>query len=147
LPMDPAFLPLDEAKLQAAYERHMTRLTAHDGACPIKDWRQLWQETLRRGDRVPDAVTTEVQTLTMGGARLVGLAGEVMVEIGLKIKDRAPQPLMVCGYANSVVGYIPTAAALPEGGYETNSFLWEKYPAPYAPEAEQVLIDAVLGTL
>ena len=73
--------------------------------------------------------------------------GEVLVEIGLKIKSRAGDcPLMVCGNANAASrGYIPTTKALQEGGYETSSFFWQKFAAPYAPDMEDTLVNGVIS--
>jgi len=102
---------------------------------------------LQRGEAVPRSVPCDIQVLTLGDIRLAGIAGEIMVEIGLQIKARFPARLMLCGYANGVIGYIPTAAALRDGGYETNSFLHKPYAAPYAPAVERRLVNAVVNLL
>jgi neutral ceramidase len=69
------------------------------------------------------------------------MPGEPMVEYGFKLEqaiaDRAV-PIIV-GYANGSIGYIPTAQAHAEGGYEPNR-------SPLAPEAEQEILHA-LGRL
>ena len=88
-----------------------------------------------------------VQVLNIGEIAIVGLPGEIMVEIGLKIKKKAGKKVIVAGYANGGMGYIPTKKAMSEGGYEATSFLFEDYPAPYAPDMEETLINTVIKML
>lgn len=80
---------------------------------------------------------TEIQGFAVGDAAFVALPGEVFVEIGLAVKARSPfETTAVIGYANDyLVGYVPTAAAYDEGGYEPG---W----AIVSREAAEVLRDA-----
>lgn len=110
----------------------------------VSEWKAEMAGRLARGEAMPVSVPMEVQVLAVGGMRLVGLAGEIMVEIGLRIKATSGGGALVCSCANGVKGYIPTAAALDEGGYEAKSFLYRKYPAPYASNAADVLIARAL---
>jgi neutral ceramidase len=51
---------------------------------------------------------------------VVGLPGEIFVELGLAIKKASPFPLtMVIELCNDAPGYVPTAKAFKEGSYET----------------------------
>ncbi len=62
----------------------------------------------------------EIQALLLGDCALVGIPGELFVELGLQIKEGAhPLRALVATCANGRVGYIPTAAAFRRGGYET----------------------------
>jgi hypothetical protein len=72
------------------------------------------------------------------------MSGELMVEIGKRIKAAAGFRTLVGSCANGVLGYIPTAAALPEGGYESKTFLYRKFPAPYDKTMEMLVIDRTL---
>ncbi len=146
LPLDPELLPTDAARLARACAAHQRSQTSHDGKA-LEAWRETWERRLKDGAPIPAAVPADVQALHLGNARIAGIAGETMVEIGLRIKAGAGRPLMLCGDANGVVGYLPTAAALPEGGYETNSFVHKPYAAPYSPAMEEVLVKAVLAAL
>ena len=68
-----------------------------------------------------DTVTqkTEIQVLRIGEVYIVGLPGEVLVEIGLEIKAKAGvENLFVVSIANDAVGYVCPKAAYKEGGYE-----------------------------
>jgi neutral ceramidase len=65
---------------------------------------------------------TEIQVLRIGDVYIVGLPGEVLVEIGLEIKAKASiENLFVVSLANDAVGYVCPRAAYKEGGYEPGS--------------------------
>ncbi len=70
---------------------------------------------------VDDMVECAVQALRLGDIALVGVAGEAFAEIGLAVKARSPfAHTIFLGYTNGCLGYIPTAAAYPAGGYEVH---------------------------
>jgi len=80
----------------------------------------------------------EVQVLRIGETCVVGLPGEIFVEYGLQLKQRAPRRSVVIAYANGELqGYIVTPEAAAAGGYEAASSL-------FAPEAGSTLVDAAL---
>ena len=61
-----------------------------------------------------------VQALRIGDLGVVGLHGEVFVQIGLDIKARSPMAqTMMVGMANGSIGYATTDEALEQGSYET----------------------------
>lgn len=65
---------------------------------------------------------------------VVTLPGEFFVEIGSEIEREAGvEHLLICGYANATAGYVPTAAAFPQGGYECGR-------ARFAPEAAATIV-------
>ncbi len=72
---------------------------------------------LRGGDTIP----LEAQVFRLGdGVALVGLPGEVFVELGLAIKRDSPfRTTLVVELCNDAPGYIPTRKAFAEGSYET----------------------------
>ncbi len=149
LPLDQSLLPTDPGRLEHAYQTHQSSQTSHDGS-GLEAWRDHWKERLAAGAPVPAAVLMDIQALHVGPARVAGIAGETMVEIGLRIKDGAAarkHKLLLCGDANGVVGYLPTTAALSEGGYETNSFIHKFYAAPYAPGMDDKLVQAMVDLL
>ncbi len=64
-------------------------------------------------------ITTEIQAIAIGNNIFVGLPGEVLVEIGLKIKKEANHKnLFLISLSNDSVGYICHSEAYDEGGYE-----------------------------
>lgn len=102
-------------------------------------WEELRRMKLGEEEKPARAVPGELQVFKLGGARLLGLPGEVMVEIGLRIKKRAPG-VLIAGYANGCLGYIPTRKAMEEGGYEAMSYISRGYPGPYSPGMEDKLV-------
>jgi hypothetical protein len=64
-------------------------------------------------------VDVEVQALRIGAATIVANPAEYFCALGLSIKKDSPwKPTMVVELANGYCGYVPTAAAFKEGGYE-----------------------------
>jgi hypothetical protein len=73
-------------------------------------------------DSTPDHVTTEIQVLKLGDTYVLGLPGEVLVEVGLEIKARAGlENLFIVTICNDAIGYVCHKAAYDEGGYEPGS--------------------------
>lgn len=73
-------------------------------------------EKIRRRGTNP----AEVQALFLDEYALVAIPAEYFVELGLRIKEEAwPRRALVVGYANGMVGYVPTREAFTRGGYET----------------------------
>jgi hypothetical protein len=72
---------------------------------------------------------------------LVALPGEFFVEIGHDIeRGAALEHLLIGGYANGMVGYVPTEEAFAHHGYEVGC-------AQFEPGAAKVITDAALATL
>ena len=66
---------------------------------------------------------------------------ELFCEIANEIRDRSPFPYtFYFGYSNGWLGYLPTASAWEQGGYETTV-------SPYTPDAAKDLTEAVVGYL
>ena len=107
-----ARVPTDE-ELAAARELYAGPEAAQDA-----DW--VYARELVLLSEMPTAWTVPVQVLRVGDLGIVGLHGEVFVEVGLDIKSRSPfAQTLVVGIANGSVGYIATDQALGEGSYET----------------------------
>lgn len=81
----------------------------------------------------------EVQALRIADeCAVVALPGEFLIEIGRELEERAGVPhLLICGYANDYISYVPAAHHFPEGGYEVGCALFE-------PEAAGLIIQAAL---
>ncbi|MDP2899332.1 MAG: hypothetical protein Q8Q12_22575 [bacterium] len=70
-------------------------------------------------DKPPKSLTTEIQVLRIGDSYLLGLPGEILVEVGLEIKKRAGvQNLFLITLCNDVIGYVCHKEGYDEGGYE-----------------------------
>jgi neutral ceramidase len=100
------------------------------------------QRRERFADRVRDgALEVRQQVVRVGPLAFATLPGETFVELGLDLKRRSGIPhLVVVGYADEAIGYVPTSAAYAEGGYEVTS-------SHVQPGAGERLVDAALESL
>lgn len=134
---------LEEARIVLASER------AKNAAWPrMLEWAEDVLAALESGDALPHT-EVPVHALRIGDAVLVALPGEVFVEIGLAVKERSEsKPVLVGAYANACeIGYIPTAAAFGEGGYEVDLAPFYYGLFKLAPACEQILTDAALAAV
>jgi hypothetical protein len=76
---------------------------------------------------------------------LVSLGGEVVVDYALRIKREFPdEKLIVAGYSNDVMCYIPSLRVLKEGGYEAvDSMMYYGQPGPFNEEVEETIFDGL----
>jgi hypothetical protein len=81
----------------------------------------------------------DVTCLRVGKARVLHLPGELFVEYQLSAKAHRPDlQVSLAAYGDYGPGYIGTAAAYPEGGYETSA-----RASNVAPEVEPILLGAI----
>jgi hypothetical protein len=93
---------------------------------------------LRHAARRP----TDLTCLAVNNVRLLHLPGEPFIEYQLAAQQLAPElEVMVAGYGDCSPGYLPTAAAFPQGGYEAS------WVALVAPEIETVLTEGITALL
>ena len=130
--VEPVALPparqLSTEQLQAQLKEKDAAFFLSGGAAKL-----AWLRRCQAGHRV------ELACLALGRARLLHLPGELFVEYQLAAKAARPDRFVaVAAYGDYGPGYIGTAAAYEQGGYETS-------PASsnVAPEAEGVLLDAI----
>lgn len=83
------------------------------------------------------------------GFTLVALGGEVVVDYSLMLHKLYPsEPLVVAGYSNDVMCYIPSLRVLKEGGYEGgDSMKWYNLDAPFNEDVEERVKDAVTDVM
>jgi hypothetical protein len=78
---------------------------------------------------------------------LIALGGEACCDYGLFIKRLGAEQgrtLIPLGYCNGLVGYLCPARYFSEGGYEPiTSFRFFGLPAPFAPEIEGIICEAI----
>lgn len=124
----PGLLPasVESAREQvAALEAERARLASQEGNAGARWWNQNKLEQMKRGLEALEGgaplppVRGDVSVLRLGDAALAGNPSELFCEIGMTIKQRSPYAsTIIAGYTDGAVGYIPTRAAYPEGGYE-----------------------------
>ncbi len=85
-------------------------------------------ERMRRTEAIPPTIgerpwkiPLEVQVFRIGNEfAIVGVPGEVFVELGLAIKEKSPfKQTLVIELTNCHIAYVPTMEAFSGGGYET----------------------------
>ncbi|HYK90259.1 MAG TPA: neutral/alkaline non-lysosomal ceramidase N-terminal domain-containing protein [Acidobacteriota bacterium] len=80
---------------------------------------------------------------------ILALGGEVVVDYALRIKREYPREnMIVAGYSNDVMGYIPSLRVLKEGGYEpVDSMIYYGHPGPFSEKVEDSVMGAVRQVL
>ena len=121
------------------------------GALPAGGW-DSWLDDLRQAWRDgPPAPYAEVvvQALRVGEVVFVALPGEVFVEIGQQIMRQAGvERLFVTAYCDDCqIGYVPTAAAFDEGGYEVQTAPYYYGLFQLSPECERIIVAAALDAV
>ena len=113
-----------------------------DSAVPFLD-RVAAYRTVSQASRGDDeTIPLEVQVFRLNAhTAIVGLPGEVFVDLGLAIKAESPfENTMIVELSNDCAHYIPTVKAFSEGSYETvNSII--------APGGGEMLADAAVRLL
>ncbi len=118
-----------EARIQTAYSEidlalstppSMETLTAFISTASgyQKRWATRMKEEREQGLPVLTSYPFPVQVWTLGDQPIMTLGGETVVAYALELKKVFGQDLMVMGYSNDVMGYIPSTTILREGGYE-----------------------------
>jgi hypothetical protein len=75
---------------------------------------------LAAAERAEGSLTVPVQAIRVGDLAICGLPFEVLVEIGLELREKSPfGETMVIGLANGRHGYLPNPRQHALGGYET----------------------------
>jgi neutral ceramidase len=77
---------------------------------------------------------------------LLALGGEVVVDYSLRAKREygKGEHLIVAGYSNDVMCYIPSLRVLKEGGYEViDSMVYYGQPGPFNDQVEELVFDAI----
>ncbi len=135
----------------AALEKLTQKTTDPDELNPFR-YQAMWAEMLLRTvERNPGPlhVDVPVQALRLNDVAIVGVAGELFVEIQLAIKRASPfTATLVAAYSNGCIGYLPVADAYPDGGYEVDhSYKGYRLPAAIAPGAAEKVAETAIGLL
>ncbi|MCB9507154.1 MAG: hypothetical protein H6698_05060 [Myxococcales bacterium] len=123
-------------------------------------WRSFpWATPVGRARGGGDTVALNVTVVRVGGLVFACHGSEPFHETGIAVRDTsalsaaADAQVVFVGYANAMIGYVPTPAAIPQRGYEVDivPYLY-RLPGRFAPTAEptavartRALIDEVFG--
>jgi hypothetical protein len=106
-------------------------------------------DRMARGESMPTNLSYPVQAWTFGDElAMVFLAGEVVVDYALRLKEELGDDLWVTAYANDVPSYIASRRVIREGGYEVESSMYSyDRPSPFAEEVEDLIVETVHNLL
>jgi hypothetical protein len=91
------------------------------------------------------SITYPLQAIGFGDdLTLLALGGEVVVDYALRLKrEFVSRNLIVAGYSNDVMAYIPSLRVLHEGGYEGgDAMIFFGLPMPFAETVEEEIVRA-----
>jgi len=111
----------------------------------IHRWAFRQLEILKNQGKRPDSYPAyPVQIWKLGDQPLLVMGGEVVVEYAIGLKKLFGPDIFVIGYANDVMGYIPSKTVLREGGYEGDrSHIVYGLPAKWSPEVPGKIMNEI----
>ncbi len=133
-------LPFDQKWDIKMYERYGRQ----EEAAYRQVWAGYWLEKLKRGEPKPDSTELTLSLAELSpGFRLAGVAGELLTDMGMKIKHLFDEgETLVFGYTNGEIAYITDAKTLREGGYEATETIFFSHdkPAPFDESIEEIIL-------
>lgn len=106
------------------------------------------EEMLRDVDSRPETLITEVQAMRVGNAWLVANPSELFSSLALDLRSRwAEEHLMIVGYANDSIGYVPDAYDVERQSYAANQSPKFKNQFPFVKESGGVMVQGMLNAL
>ncbi len=91
-------------------------------------------------------ISYPVQAIRIGDElTILALGGEVVIDYALRAKrEYAGRDLVVAGYSNEVMCYIPSKRVLGEGGYEAvDSMIYYGQPGPFRGDVEERIFNCI----
>ena len=131
--VEPVVLPLRDRLLNLT---DIEKVLLDETAKPLERIRAA--KDIAYAKRVMAKQTIELSCLRFGQAVILNLPGEIFIEYQLAAQKIRPDRFVcTAGYGDYGAGYIGTAIAYGQGGYETSNV------SRTAPEAEAVLLEAI----
>ena len=139
-----AYAEIDLFFSEPPSDEALTRLS-ENGNPYQRRWAQRMLAQIENGQRLEASYPYPVQVWRMGEQALVALGGEVVVDYAIQLKRIFGQDIFVIGYANDVMGYIPSTRVLREGGYEgLTSQIVYGLPGAWAADIETRIMSAAI---
>ena len=131
--VEPVVLPLRDRLLNLT---DIEKVLLNETAKPIDRIRA--SKDIAYAKRVMAKQSIDLSCLRFGQAVILNLPGEIFIEYQLAAQKMRPDRFVcTAGYGDYGAGYIGTAIAYGQGGYETSNV------SRTAPEAEPVLLEAI----
>jgi len=112
----------DPAPFREAYQKALKDAEHDEKALRTAGYNR---ETLDRIERGTDPIPAEIQVLRVGDLAIVGIPGEMFVELGFQIRhNSAASYTFVSETTNDWIGYIVSPGTYQEGGYEIHPGPW-----------------------
>jgi hypothetical protein len=90
----------------------------------VRRWRDKMARLAAQG-RPRDRADVEIAAVALGDLWIAGINAEVFSRMADRLRQLTGRDVLVVAYANGVFGYLPTAEAFEEGGYEpAESFIY-----------------------
>jgi len=106
-------------------------------------WAKHWLDRIGTGETIPESRDLTLSIMELSPElRFLGIAGELLTDMGLKIGSRfASGTTLPMGYTNGRIGYIPDSWVMKEGGYEPVETIYftNDMPAPWREDIETVI--------
>ncbi len=84
----------------------------------LQRWATRTLAEMKQGKPFITSYSYPLQIWKLGDQPLFSFGGELVIEYAIECKKRFGLDIFVMGYSNDVMGYIPSATILKEGGYE-----------------------------
>ncbi|AKD55451.1 neutral/alkaline non-lysosomal ceramidase N-terminal domain-containing protein [Spirosoma radiotolerans] len=106
----------------------------------LKRWATRLLAEKKKGKAFISHYAYPVQVWQLGNQSILSFGGELVIQYALDCKKRFGQDIFVIGYSNDVMGYIPSATILQEGGYEgASSQMVYGLPSTWAPDVPNLI--------
>jgi hypothetical protein len=104
-------------------------------------------EILKDLDTRAETLTTEVQALRVGDAYLVADPAELFTTLALDVRRQWPHDLMIAGYANDSIGYLPDQHDIERRTYAANQSPKFKNQFPFVVESGHAMVSGMVEAL
>jgi hypothetical protein len=98
-------------------------------------------------DDRPETLTTQVQAIRVGDAWLVSNPAEFFTTLALDVRRNWHNDLLIAGYANDSIGYLPDAHDVGRKSYAAYQSPKFKNQFPFTAESGAVMVRAMLDAL
>ncbi|GIP34966.1 neutral/alkaline non-lysosomal ceramidase N-terminal domain-containing protein [Paenibacillus sp. J2TS4] len=132
-------LPLPLSKLPSRSE--LNKLKSREEI--IGQWSRM---LLDNPERLAPELPLELTYVQLAkGLSLLAMNAEIVVEYGLFVKKTSSSGTLPIAYSNGMIGYVPTAQQIDEGGYEADeSTKYFGMAAPFDPSVEPCMLDGIV---
>ena len=118
----------------------------HTGGLLFEFARSQQQFAIRKNSGVSNAADgiARISAIRLGKIAMVFVPGELFTETALQIEKQSPfEHTIIVGFSENNIGYIPTAEAFRDGGYEIGPGKWSFIQE----DADQIVLAKAVGLL